>query len=63
LMWNRALTTLGPGRAGIYLHLIPAYTIVLAIILLGESLEIFHIGGIVLIATGIILSSRKGSGH
>ncbi len=63
LMWNRAVTALGPGRAGIYIHLIPAYTIVLAIILLGETLEIFHIAGIVLIATGIVLSSRKGAGH
>ncbi len=63
LMWNRAVTSLGPGRAGIYIHLIPAYTIVLAIVLLGETIEIFHIAGLGLIATGIILSSRKGSGH
>ena len=63
LMWNRAETTLGPGRAGSYIHLIPAYTIVLAIVLLGETIEIFHIAGLGLIATGIILSSRKGSGH
>lgn len=63
LMWNRAVTTLGAGRAGIYIHLIPAYTIVLAIVLLGETIEIFHIAGLGLIATGIILSSRKGSGH
>ena len=63
LMWNRAVTTLGPGRAGIYIHLIPAYTIVLAIVLLGETIETFHIAGLGLIATGIILSSRKGSGH
>ena len=54
---------LGPGRAGIYIHLIPAYTIVLAIVLLGEALEIFHIAGLALIATGIVLSSRKGAGH
>ncbi len=63
LMWNRAVIALGPGRAGIYIHLIPAYTIVLAIMLLGETLEIFHIAGIALIATGIVLSSRKGAGH
>ena len=63
LMWNRAVTELGPGRAGIYIHLIPAYTIALAIILLGETLETFHIAGLVLIAIGIILSSRKGSEH
>ncbi len=63
LMWNRAVTALGPGRAGIYIHLIPAYTIVLAILLLGEALEDFHIAGIALIATGIVLSGRKGAGH
>jgi drug/metabolite transporter (DMT)-like permease len=63
LMWNRAVTALGPIRAGIYIHLIPAYTIVLAIMLLGETLEIFHVAGIALIATGIALSSRKGAAH
>ncbi len=63
LMWNRAVTALGPGRAAIYINLIPAYTIVLAILLLGERLEIFHIAGIALIAAGIALSSRKGAGH
>ena len=62
-MWNRAVTALGPGRAGIYIYLIPAYTIVLAILLLGEALEDFHIAGIALIATGIVLSGRKGAGH
>jgi drug/metabolite transporter (DMT)-like permease len=63
LMWNRAVTALGPGRAGIYIHLIPAYTIVLAIVLLGETLELFHIAGIALIATGIAVSSRGRAGH
>jgi drug/metabolite transporter (DMT)-like permease len=63
LMWNRAVTALGPGRAGIYIHLIPAYTIVLAILMLGETLEIFHLAGLALIATGIVLSSRKRGGH
>ena len=47
----------------IYIHLISAYTIVLAIILLGEALEVFHLAGIALIATGIVLSSRKRAGH
>jgi len=63
LLWNLAVTALGPGRAAIYINLIPAYTIVLAILLLGETLEVFHIGGIALIAAGIVLSSRKRAGH
>jgi drug/metabolite transporter (DMT)-like permease len=63
MMWNRAVTALGPGRAGVYIHLIPAYTIVLAILLLDETMEIYHIAGIALIGAGILLSSRKSKGH
>ena len=52
----------GP-RAGLLLHLIPAFTFVLAIALLGEEPRPFHAVGIVLIGAGIylttILKSRK----
>ncbi len=57
--WVYGIKTLGPIRAGQFLHLIPAFTIVMAIALLGESLKHYHFLGIILIAAGIYLASVK----
>lgn len=59
LLWNHAIVRLGAMRAGQYLHLIPAFTVVLAIVLLDEALLTFHIAGIVLIGIGLFVAARK----
>ena len=56
--WNYGIKTLGPIRASQFLHLIPAFTVMLAILLLGEILQGYHFTGIILIAFGIFLASR-----
>ncbi len=56
--WNHGIKTLGPIRAGQFLHLIPAFTVVLAILLLGETLKGYHFAGIALIVIGIFLASH-----
>ncbi len=60
LWWNRAVEGLGAARAGLLLHLIPVFTLVLAIALLGEELQSFHAVGIVLIGLGIYLATILG---
>ena len=60
LWWNRAVEGLGAARAGLLLHLIPVFTLVLAIVLLGEELRSFHAVGIVLIGLGIYLATILG---
>jgi drug/metabolite transporter (DMT)-like permease len=57
LMWNNAIAKLGPGRASLFIHLIPAFTVLMAIALLGESLQQFHITGVALIGIGIYFST------
>lgn len=57
LMWNNAITKLGSGRAGLFIHLIPAFTVLMAMALLGESLRQFHLYGIMLIGAGIYFST------
>ena len=59
IFWNYGILQLGAARAGQYLHLIPAFTIVLAIIVLGETLGPHHIAGIVLIAIGLGIAARR----
>lgn len=55
--WNHAVEGLGPGRAGLFVHLIPVYTVLLAMGFLGEELFWFHAAGIALIAVGIYLTT------
>lgn len=59
--WNHAVEQLGPGRAGLFVHLIPVYTVILAMWLLGEQPYLFHAIGIGLIAIGIILTTMLKS--
>ncbi|MDA1326921.1 MAG: DMT family transporter [Proteobacteria bacterium] len=59
ILWNYGILKLGAARAGQYLHLIPAFTIVLAIVVLGETFGAHHIAGIVLVAIGLIVAARR----
>ncbi|HPF58278.1 MAG TPA: DMT family transporter [Candidatus Competibacteraceae bacterium] len=60
IFWNRAVAELGANRTGQFLHLMPAFGAVLAMIFLGERLYAFHAAGIALIALGIWLATGYG---
>ena len=47
------------NRSGIFLHLMPIFSTILAIAIFKERFMIFHLIGAMLIITGIILSSKK----
>jgi drug/metabolite transporter (DMT)-like permease len=57
--WNRGVELIGANRAGVFLHLIPLYSAVLAGLLLGESLMLYHVAGFLLILSGVWLAARK----
>jgi len=44
--------------AGLFVHLMPVYGVILAWLFLGERLAGFHLVGIALILAGIALTSR-----
>jgi drug/metabolite transporter (DMT)-like permease len=60
IFWNRGVDAVGPSVAGLFVHLMPAFGIVLAWLFLGERLELFHVAGIALIIGGIAITSRYG---
>ncbi len=60
LFWNRGVEEVGASVAGLFVHLMPVFGIVLAWLFLGERLVAFHVAGIVLILAGIWLTSRYG---
>ena len=55
--WSYVVTRMGPSRAGVTMHLMPAFGVVLSAIFLGEYPGWYHFAGIALILGGVALSS------
>jgi drug/metabolite transporter (DMT)-like permease len=59
ILWNRGVAEVGPARAGLFMHLVPAFGIVLSMIFLDEKPAPYHAIGIGLIFSGIWLNTRR----
>jgi len=58
LCFNRGVELLGANRAGLFIHLMPVFGSLMAILFLGEVFYWYHAVGIGLIAAGIFLATR-----
>lgn len=61
IFWNRGVAEVGASVAGLFLHLMPVFGVLLAWIFLGEQPLPFHLAGIGLILTGIFITSWRAS--
>ena len=59
IFWNKGVEQVGASRAGLFIHLMPAFGILLAAAFLNERLMNFHFIGIALIFGGIFMTTRK----
>ena len=59
IFWNKGVEQVGASKAGLFIHLLPAFGILLAAVFLGERLLSFHYAGIALIFGGIFLTMRR----
>jgi len=59
ICWIKGIAIIGANRSGIFLHLMPIFSTILAIIIFKEKFMIYHLIGAMLIITGIVLSSKK----
>lgn len=57
LGWNHGVRVIGPGRAGMFMYLMPLFAAALALPFLGERLEGYHAAGALLILIGLYLST------
>ncbi|MEJ2153990.1 MAG: DMT family transporter [Desulfobacteraceae bacterium] len=57
IFWNNGIAKVGANRTGIFIHLIPVFSIIMAVLFLGERLHGFHYLGMVLIFTGIAMTT------
>jgi drug/metabolite transporter (DMT)-like permease len=61
LFFNRGVALIGPNRAAPFFHLVPVFGSAMAILLLGEKLQPFHLIGYALVLAGVVIASRQGS--
>jgi len=59
--WTYVVTRLGAARAGVTLHLMPAFGVILSALFLREFPSWYHFAGIGLILAGVALSSFRAS--
>jgi drug/metabolite transporter (DMT)-like permease len=56
MCWNRGVADLGAPVAGLFIHLMPLFGLLMSVIFLGEQVQAFHFIGIALIFGGIFLA-------
>ncbi|MEC5384719.1 DMT family transporter [Uliginosibacterium sp. H3] len=59
VFWNRAVAQVGGALAGLFIHIMPVATPLLAAIFLGEAPHLYHFVGMALILGGIVVASRR----
>ena len=57
--WIKGISIIGSNRSGIFLHLMPIFSTIMAILIFKEKFMVFHFIGAVLIITGVFLSSKR----
>lgn len=60
LTFLRAVELIGPGRAGVFVNLVPVFAPVLAVAIIGETLHAYHALALVLVLSGIFIAERLG---
>jgi drug/metabolite transporter (DMT)-like permease len=55
--WNKGVSIVGANKASLFLHLIPVFSSLWAILFLDEKFSFFHLFGIIFIILGIVLSN------
>ena len=58
LLFMRGVQLIGPGRAGVFVNLVPVFGAFLAVVLLGEPLHTYHVAALALVIAGIVLAQR-----
>lgn len=61
LFFLRGVDLIGPGRAGVYINLVPIFAAILAILVLGEVFAPYHGVALALVIGGIWLAQRKSA--
>jgi drug/metabolite transporter (DMT)-like permease len=56
ILWMRSIAYLGASRSGMFMNLFPIFTVIIAVIGLGETLHWYHIVGGIITIGGVLLA-------
>ena len=59
LFWIKGISIIGTNRSGIFLHLMPIFGTIMAILIYDEKIMFYHFIGAVFIVLGIVMSNKK----
>ena len=59
--WIKGISIIGANRAGVFLHLMPIFGAIMAMIIFDEKFMYYHLLGAIFILAGIILSNKKNA--
>lgn len=60
ILFLRAVDLIGPGRAGVFVNLVPVFAPLLAVLIVGEHLSPYHAVALLLVLGGIFIAERLG---
>jgi drug/metabolite transporter (DMT)-like permease len=61
LTFMRGVELIGPGRAGVFVNLVPVFGAIMAVALLGEPFAAYHVLALLLVVGGIAIAQRSSS--
>ncbi|WP_315814331.1 DMT family transporter [Paraflavitalea speifideaquila] len=59
LCWNMAIARLGAARTALFGNLIPVFSILEAVLILGEQFTMVHVLSGILVITGVVIANLK----
>ena len=59
--WIKGISIIGANRSGIFLHLMPIFGAIMAMLIFDEKFMFYHMWGAIFIIVGITLSNKKKS--
>ena len=59
ILWIKGISMIGTNRSGVFLHLMPILSAIMAMIIFNEKFMFYHMLGACFIITGILLSNKK----
>ena len=59
ILWIKGISLIGVNRSGVFLHLMPILSAIMAIIIFDEKFMFYHMFGAIFILIGILLSNKS----
>ena len=59
IFWIKGISLIGANRSGVFLHMMPILSAIMAMIIFNEKFMFYHMLGAIFILTGILLSNKK----